>query len=180
VKFFFLGVLPQHRVEKIGGLGIGVPLQCFDATLVEGDSFEIGRTPLRRGRLRRRLGAPGRSGRRRSRRFRRPNRPRGRTVLCRFGRSGRRPPLLGHKPAPTAIVGALGRRVTLAEGLGPGQVERTFGQVDRGFQLVIRPFSWHSRLRHIRRWALAHVRERAWQLPASWKPRRMWSFDQIQ
>ena len=58
VELLFLGIQPQYRFEQCGGGVIVVPLQCFQSALVQGNGFEIGRTPWwgcwRRGRSGRR------------------------------------------------------------------------------------------------------------------------------
>jgi len=52
VQFLFFGVLPENGFEQADGFGVGVPLKCLEPSLIDSDGLEIGRTPLRRSRLR--------------------------------------------------------------------------------------------------------------------------------
>ena len=42
VEFLFLWVLPEHRVQDVGGVVVLVPLQRFEAALVESDGLNVG------------------------------------------------------------------------------------------------------------------------------------------
>ncbi len=50
VQFFFVGILPEHGLERVDRRAIVVPLQRLKAPLVQSYGFEIGRSTLWRRR----------------------------------------------------------------------------------------------------------------------------------
>src|SRR5437867_465917 len=46
VQLLFFGVLPEHRLEHLGGRPIVASLQHFDPAFVKGHGFEVGGTAL--------------------------------------------------------------------------------------------------------------------------------------